>query len=193
MRFVKVDPVSSLRFGSKQRKTLSYHPLIKRLFNRSVLDPAVFLRKGYPRQNLCILASIILSFHSRLGPRLSKRDMSEFEEKISLLNFSGLVKLERRGISIDDMTDIERRQCPISEDLKRLFPALNFFDGMSCNLFCVRKREDEFRLFPVSLSRNNRLSNYFQVDMIEVSRDLLEPNSQSPEFGHVLTIPNLPI
>ena len=182
-------------YGGRPR-SLNYHPLLKPLLFRSIIDPAPYLRQGYARENLCVLCAVIISLCSRLGKNLQKFTISKMESVIEILETTGLFRLEEAGLGLTQFSKFEILNRPIPDALVRLFPQLSYYQGFSLNLFRVRRMQNCFRIFPISLSQHNRKSDFFQIDMIQVSDDLLQvPVSQSDTNhhlkGHVLAVPFL--
>lgn len=205
-RKVNTPPNNDLALGAKQKRKLVFHPLLQRLFHRAVLDPANYLLSGYSRDNFCVLAAIIMAFHSKFGPPLRQVTQGAIESAITHLNFKGLFTYAQKGLQLTDFRRLEKMNEPISNSLVHLFPSLAFFKGIALNLFCIRRQADIFRIFPVSLSINNRNSSFFQVDMIRLTSDLLiseksaslkkpfgprKPAPKDPPENHVLFVPYL--
>ena len=181
-----------LRYGKRAPVKLNYHHLLKAVFNRSVVDPAKFLFPGFSRNNQCVLGGIISTCHYRLNSTLTSLTKTKMELHISFLNTQGLFKHDRLGLSFSDLGLFEKMNSPIPEDLVRVFPTLKLFAGFSINIFCIRKRDNVFRVFPTSLSPNNRDSSYFQIDLLEVTSDILaSPLSDLYREQHVLSVPFL--
>ena len=204
-RHVVSQPENNLALGTAKKK-LVFHPLLQKLFFRSVLDPAEFLRAGYSKDNFCVLAAIIMAFHSKFGPAINRVPYHTIESEIVHLNFKGLFRFSQKGLQLTDFRTLETMNKPLSDSLLNLFPSLAFFKSIALNLFCIRRQGDEFRIFPLSLSENNRESSYFQVDMIRLTPDLLmteetvslkkpygprKPAPQGPPENHVLYVPHL--
>ena len=190
---MEVNPENMLRYGhTPPSPPLAYDHRIKSLFFRMIVDPSRFMKKGILRQNFCVLAGIIISIRTSLG--LMRGSKQEMENDISALNYQNLFKLGKKGLSLGDLEIIENKNSPIPDKLKNRFINLQYFQGFSINLFQIRQSEDIFKVLPIALSKNNRNSNFFQVDLLKLTNDLLEPNSTntaSSTPGHVLVIRNL--
>ena len=192
VRFVEATPTNMLRYGAVSTKKLQYNPLLKPLFHRQLFDPKQYLRPGFSQNNLCVLAGMLISCHSRLGPPLGKLTKAEMEKELDHINTTGLLPLDQRGISVTHFQKLERLNSPIPKGLIEKFSSLSYFKGFAINLFRVRKSGNIFRIFPTSLSVHNRDNSYFQCDLLEVSSDLLaqsQPDENDP--SHVLSIPHL--
>ena len=183
-----------LRYGSDARKKEPFHPLIQNLFCKSIIDPALFLRVGYNRDNFCIPACILLSLHSKFGPPIRNMNITKLEEELNTLKFRHLFKPTKIGLNSNEIAELEKiNSNPIPSSLLKIFPALKFFKGLSINQYIVRRKNKEFRIFPVSLSNHCRESAYFQIDILIDSSDI-RPEPSKPttgSFSHGLVIMNL--
>ena len=204
-RYVITAPVNNLALGRANKK-LVFHPLLQKLFFRSVFDPAEFLRAGYNKDNFCVLAAIIMAFHSKFGPSINRVSIHTIESEMVHLNFKGLYRFSHKGLKLTDLKKLEAMNEPLADGLLELFPPLALFKGIALNLFCIKRQGDEFRIFPLSLSENSRESSYFQVDLIRLTPDLLmteesvslkkpfgprRPAPQGSPEDHVLYVPYL--
>ena len=179
--------------------------MIKQLFHKTIINPSPYLAEGFPEENFCVLASIILQFHKKFGPPICNVTKATMTSEIRALNFQGLFKYGQKGLQVTDFKKLENLNTPFSNRLKCLFPALAFFTTLSLNLFQIRRQNKEFRIFPISLSENYRDSSSFQVDMVKLNADILDPRKKPlskskkkyPDLGktcdlnHVLLVPNL--
>ena len=182
VRVAENTPSNLLRFAGSSDKNRPFHPLLKNLFHKLVVDPSPFLRKGFAKDNYCVPACILLALHNRLGPPIRTMNVTKIEAELPLLNFSGLLQVSRPGISLSQLSALEKRLSPVPSGLLRAFPALAIYRGISLNLFTVRRADGEFRLFPTSLSEHSRDSNFFSVDMIVDNDDIREINA--PATSH---------
>ena len=69
VRLSRTLPANFVRFGSRT-KSITFHPLLRSTFFRNVVDPAPYLHSGFSRDNCCVPACLILSFHFKFGPPL---------------------------------------------------------------------------------------------------------------------------
>ena len=192
IRFVVANPTNMLRYGVSPKRKLEYNPLLKPLFHRQIYDPSSYLRSGYGRNNFCILGSILLNCHSKVGSPIGKLTISQMEKEISSLNTQGLFRLDQKGIAFCDMEKLERLNSPIPESLIQHFPSLRFFKGIAINIFRIRKTGNTFRIFPTSLSCHNRDKDFFQSDLLELTQDILaSPSPSNEDQSHVLAVPYL--
>ena len=162
------------RFGADARRNIGFHPMIKSLFHRLVLDPTYYLRQGFSRTNLCIPACIILAFHSRLGVSINRNlNIQRVEQELRALNFRSLLNPTTTGISLEQLSQLEELNSnPISPALIRLFPALAYYQGIAINQFRISRNDTEFRIFPVSLSKHSRALDRFQIDLLIDNSDI---------------------
>ena len=192
VRHVESTPENQLRFASDNDARLSYHPLLKRLFHRTVFDPSPFLRKGYPRENYCVLGAFLLTCYTRLvGGSLKKVSLKCMEKALASINISGLFNLGERGLKLHNFHRLETQNSnPITPALVKIFPALAYYQGLSFNIYQIRANDHTFRLFPLGLSKFSRNSNYFQIDLIQTTPAILDNKCKTPN-SHVLAAPFL--
>ena len=135
VRHIVYSPENQLRYGHKgaglRYQRLEFHELIKPLLFKSVLDPAYWLKPGFPRDNLCVLAGLILALHRKLGPPMGRYDKNKMESEIEALEYRHLLSQGHKGLSISDFEALERRHSPIPEALKN-YSALWHFLKESC-------------------------------------------------------------
>ena len=197
IRIAQDTPTNRLRFAGSPKKR-PFHPLLQGLFNRLVLDPSLYLREGHNKNNYCVPACILLALHNRLGPPLrTLRNLAKIEAELDLLNFTTLLEVAKPGIAISQLSAFEKLLSPISPALLRIFPALVVYRGISLNLYTVRRANNDFRLFPTSLSENSRNNEYFQVDMVVDNDDIREAKDERASHTpkgvlHCLLITRLP-
>lgn len=190
-------PDNFVRYAGKV-KTDPFHPHLRDLFCRTVIDPTKYLRKGYDRDNLCVPMTIILACHFKLGPPLNgnSASMTTLRQEMNYLNFEAVMKVEQVGLSLSELSSFENILSPIPTDLIRCFPQLVYFKGISISAFTIQRRETDFRIFPTSLSPYSRDSNYFKVDILIDSPDIRPLTSRSfdsceTKVCHVLAIKDL--
>ena len=180
--------------GSDSRKKFEVHPVLKPLFNKTILDSKWFLRQGHDRENLCVPGSILLILHSRLGSPIRTLNIQRIEEELKSLNYKPLLKPDRVGIALDQLNTMEAlNTTKRNPQLQRLFPALSFFKGLAISTYVLKRKDCQFRLFPVSISKNARNQNFFNVDLLIGNQDITPSNKES-KFGiknHVFAITNL--
>ena len=182
--------------GSDARKRKAQiHPALKPLFNRTILDSKWLLRQGFSRENLCVPASIIVILHSRLGGSpVRSLNITKMEEELKSLNFRAVLSPNHIGIALDQLGKLEDLNTSShNPQLKKLFPALSFYQGLAISTYVMRKKNNDFRLFPVSLSKHARNSNFFNIDLLISNNDINDTNKQS-KFdmkNHVFAITNL--
>ena len=180
--------------GSDSRRKFQVHPVIKPLFNKTILDSKWFLRNGHDRDNLCIPGSILLVLHSRLGFPIRTLNIQKMEKELGSLNYKPLLRPDCVGIALDQLDTLEKLNTTNrNPQLKRLFPALSFFQGLAISTYVLKRKDNQFRLFPVSISKNARNQNFFNVDLLIGNQDITPSNKES-KFGmrnHVFAITNL--
>ena len=180
------------RFGNGQ-KPLIFHPALTIMFRGSVVDSSSYLAMRQDKESLCVPASCLLILYKRLSFQYMKNIVkAQFVTEIDFFYYKELLKNRIRGICVDDLSKFETLNQSISPELLSRFPALALFRGFAVNIFIVRKCGQEFRLFPLSLSRNARDSSFLQLDLLAVSKDILfNPEKQSWSSQHVLAILDL--
>ena len=192
------DPGNNLynqhNLGSNSRKKVQVHPVLKPLFTRTILDSKWLLRQGFSRENLCVPASIMLVLHSRLGSPMRSLNITKMEEELKLLNFRAVLTPDHVGITLDQLGKLEDLNTSNKNPrLQKLFSALSFYQGLAISTYVIRKKNNDFRLFPVSLSKHARNSNFFCIDLLISNNDIMETSKQS-KFdmkNHVFAITNL--
>ena len=184
-RYLASQAYNLYRFGADARRNIGFHPMIKSLFHRIVLDPLYYLRQGFPRANLCVPACMILAFHCRLGHSVNRTlNIHKMETELEALSYRSLLTPGTVGISLSQLSQLETLNSnPIHSSLLRLFPALAFYKGVAINQFRVRRSGTDFRIFPVSLSKHSRASDWFQIDLLIDSTDI-RPESCEKSFDH---------
>ena len=166
IRICNNRPNNYIRFGARP-SVKPYHPLLQPIFNRVIVDPTKFLQEGYYRQNLCIPANLILQLYCKLGPGIHNLSMIEMRNELKLLPYQKVLNpFQGSGLTLPQLTKLEDVLSPIPIDLIRRWPALEYFQGFAINLFSMKRQKDEFRLFPLSISRFSRQNSHFQVDLL---------------------------
>ena len=194
VRSVQAEPNNLYfhNFGSTKNRKVPVHPVLKSLFHRSVIDPRWRLKSGHSRDNLCIPACVLLTLHSRLGVATSSLNMTEFEADLNLLNYKDLLSPEHYGIKISDTNKFEDMNTNrANPNLGRRFPALKYFVGIACNYYYMKRKYNEFRLFPYSISRFSRSHDYFQSDFLISNNDIRPKGYNEPIRNHVMAIKSL--
>ena len=103
VRHIAADAHNQLRFGSEPTMKLPYKEILKALFTRTVYNPSSFLKEGYQRNNLCVLASILLTFHVRLSQTpLRRLTQRQLQQELSALNCKGLYQMATSGLALSD-------------------------------------------------------------------------------------------
>ena len=180
--------------GSDSRKKFQVHPVLKPLFNKTILDSKWFLRQGHDRENLCVPGSILLVLHSRLGSPIRTLNIQKMEKELKSLNYKSALKPDRVGIALDELNTLEElNTTKRNPHLKRLFPSLAYFKGLAISTYVLKKKDCQFGLFPVSISKNARNQNFFNVDLLIGNDDITNSNKKN-KFGlrhHVFAITNL--
>ena len=194
VRVAANTPTNRLRFAGHP-VLRPFHPLLKDLFRRIVIDPARKLKAGYNRNTLCVPACVLLAIHVKIGPAMKSVSKTAFESELKLLGFSSLLDISKPGIALSQLSAFEELLSPIPASLRRKFPLLSVYRGISLNVFTVQRKDDAFDIFPTSLSKHSRNSQFFQVDMMVDNDDIREArNTTSPirNVLHCLLITRLP-
>ena len=142
--------------------------------------------------NFCIPACVLLALHSRLGSPIRTLNIHKLEVELQSLNFRSLLKLGTIGLSLNQISELEALNSdPIPPALIKLFPALAFFKGIAINQFIMRRKGNDFRLFPTSLSKHSRSTDRFQIDILVDNIDIRPENKTLSPVKHCLTFTNL--
>ena len=191
IRFVKRQPSNELRLGSGARNAL-FRPHLKQLFNRLIYDPSFYLQKGFWKDNLCVPTCILLALHSKMGPSLRTLTISKIKEELETINWRPFISVDSSGIPLDKLNSLEKSLNPIPPKLVKLFPLLSAFEGIALNVFTIRGNNENYRLFPISLSPNSRkLRTFFMCDLLLDSDEIRQPPHQPPTKNHCLLISNI--
>ena len=153
VRHAGIDAHNELRLGSGNAgAVLVFKDLLKPLFSRTVYNPASWLRVGFPRDNLCVLAASIMILNKRLGQtQLRNLTKAQMSDQMGGFNTAGLYAMSRVGLGLADLTRFEKLNSPIPVQLLAFFPKLTFFHGISVNIFHIKDENNTFRLFPLAL------------------------------------------
>ena len=194
-------PQNYLHFGLGGKK-ITFHPLLKNIFERRVYDPNVFLSARLKAQNLCVPVCIILGIMGKLGPTIRHMTKMEMEAKVNLLPYKNLIDptAESIGLSLQQLSSFEDLLSPIPIEMVQCWPNLAIYSGIAINVFSIQRQKNEFRIFPNSLSRFSRNSNYYQTDLL-IENTHIKPEGTKDEraqtFGphalHTLAIKNIGI
>ena len=194
VRHIRRQPLNELWLGkASTRKSLpKFNLRFKRIFAGVVLDPAKFLKVGFPVKNLCVIASIILSINLKMGQRLSDMTASQLEKDMNLINWGDIITPDATGIPMRKLSQLEEMLNPIPPALAERYPGLKFMNGICVNLFQLRTTGKHARLFSVSLGkRYKRIRDVLQVDILIDEQQFREKNSRKIEPNHCLLITNI--
>ena len=120
--------------------------------------------------------------------------MAKLESELSLLDFSSLLQISRPGIALSQLSAFEKLLTPIPRGLVRVFPTASIYKGIALNVFTIRQSDNEFRLFPTSLSDHSRNNEFFQVDMVVDNDAVRNPEAREvprPNVLHCLLVTQL--
>ena len=188
------NPENEIRYGkhSYKNKKVKIKEELKPLMDRTTLDPTGFARSSDERQALCPIMVCLITCYVRLGSGIKNLDKEEFWRQMNNINYKSLVNYAKTGFSYKDIDAIERLNSPINAALKLAFPYLNLFKGFSFNIFKLEKTGNSLKMFPVSLSKHHRDENWFQIDTIKVTSDIVDgPLKQEHNLCHLLAVPHL--
>ena len=183
---------NELRFGASFKQSWNFHPMIKRLIHRSAFDPAHFYRNKRDQESMCVIISILMTMYSRLGRGWKTVTKDQFWSDMNGIKFTEIDRQGKKGFSFTQLDAIEKQNSPLSPQLIKIFGSLVYFSGLSLNVFKILKEGNKFRLFPVSLSKNHRNSNFFQIDLIQITNSMLnKPQQTESVTQHCLVVPRL--
>ena len=169
-----------------------FNERFKSLFAGIVFDPSKFLKVGFPVQNFCILACIILNINLKLGTQLKNISVRQMEADINLIPWSDIITPGATGIPLSKMSLLEQKLNPIPPALVRRFPGLQFMDGICINIFQLRTSGKHARLFGVSLgSRYKQIRNILQCDLLIDDPQFRDKKSGPIVSNHCLLISNI--
>ena len=184
-------PINELRLGARFRSNQrQFLECLRKNFFRNVLDPADYLEKGFYRSNLCLCANIVCMIYHKTGVGINKITMAEMSGLVDCLQWQSFVDLEHLGIQFKQLSAYEKSLSPIPQGIKNKFPSMGCFQGFSINVFEIRREGDIFRLFPISLSKNHKDGNFFQIDLL-LDKGIREESHIEPPTQHLLLIRNL--
>lgn len=191
VRYVYTDPENELRFGSRPQtwKVAIKQPL-RFIFHKVVFDPASLLTNGFSRNNLCVIGAVLICLYKKLGDQqLGACTQTRFAAELQAIRTTNLYRHGVQGLALEAIPKLEAlNSSPIPDTLKRIFPQLAFFEGISINVFQIRETDGHFSIFPMSLSQHSRNSARFQIDLLAVTAGILEPRAPTPG-NHVLAVP----
>ena len=179
-------PDHFIRYAGRS-KPEPFHPLLQRVFARNVIDPVQFLKVGYAKENLCVPMCVILACHAKFGPAIShgsSRNLTKFQAEMDTLNYQSIMRIERVGMTLTQVTSFEKALSPPPANLTKYFPALKFFHGLSINIYTVQRKDSLFRIFPTSISSMARRTDFFQIDLFIDSPELRKDNAAATPLHH---------
>ena len=194
VRHIRRQPLNDMSLGKVgQRKNLpKFNSRFKRVFSGVVLDPAKFLKVGFPAQNLCVIASVILAINLKMGQPLQCISATQLEADMNLINWSDIITPDATGIPMRKLSQLEEKLNPIPPALVRRYPGLQFMNGICINLFQLRTAGNHARLFSVSLGqRYKRIRDVLQIDILLDDQKFREKNSYPIVSNHCLLITNI--
>ena len=157
-------PNNELRYAGKP-KVEPFHPYLQEVFKRNVIDPAKFLKVGYYRENCCVPMAIILALHAKFGPAVKQKTLENLQKEMETLNYQSVMQIEQNGMTLAQISQLEKLLSPIPSGLVKYFPALRFFHGIGINVYTVQKKDFNFRIFPSAISPMARKTDWFQIDL----------------------------
>ena len=174
------------------KKKIEFHQDVKLLFSRVVIDPIRFLETGFPATHLCLPACLLISIRAKLKQTLRSLTQKQMTAELATLPWQNFINPGTDGIPLESVSNFEKLLTPIPRELIRLYPSLAAFCGIAINIFTIRKKQETRRLFPLSLSKQNRNSAFFQADCLIDAEDLRCPPYLPPK-NHCLAVTNLPV
>ena len=153
-----------------------FHPLLQSLFKTYITDPTPWLKKGWAQSNLCIPACIVMSILDKLGLWPRSLTTKDLDRMIELLPFKSLLSPVAEGLAQNQLSSLEDLMHPIPQKMRQHWPSLALFSGLSINLYSIQRHGTVFRIFPNSISRFSRDSNFLQCDLLVVNRHI-QPES----------------
>jgi hypothetical protein len=186
-----------LRYAIPQQLTFLYS-------NGCLVDSnELFIKQRQPRvRNLCVFNSVILRLEllaSSLDQVKYSKGADYYQQKTSsLLNIPMHTDFSE-GISLREVTVLERSLHPISAPILRTYPDLRLYKGIAINIFRIDYNNRIYKLFARKLSIKYKSPSYLQVDLLECpigssqsGETCCPSSSKTPtSFKHVLLIPNL--
>ena len=174
--------------------------MLKSLFSRLIVDPTQYLQQGQPRESFCVPACVTLTMSFKLDQLGKRRTIAQTMSDLNLLPFESLLDpTQSKGLTLSQISDLEKLLSPIPTQIIRRFPQLQFFEGIAISAFSMQRRDSDFRLFPTSLSHHSRNSNFFQIDVLIDNNHIRPVGTVDPEKHqqggprvlHTLVIKNL--
>lgn len=175
-----------------EKKRIEFHEDVRLLFSRVVLDPVKYLEVGFPATHLCLPACILICIRAKLKQTLRSLSKKQMTAELAVLPWQNFICPGTDGIPLESVSNFEKLLTPIPKELIRLYPSLSVFSGIAINIFAIRKKKEVRRLFPLSLSKNNRNQSFFQADALIESPELFQPPYLPPK-NHCLAVTNLPV
>ena len=194
VRHIRRQPMDELRLGALgNRQSLpKFNQKFKSLFSGIVFDPSKFLRAGFPVQNLCILACVIMNINLKMGTQLKDISIRQMEADINLIPWGDLITPDATGVPLRKLKHLEEMLNPIPPALVRRYPGLRFFNGINVNIFQLRTSGSHARLFGVSLgSRYQRIRDVLQCDLLLDDQQFRDKKSGPIEPNHCLLLSNI--
>ena len=172
-------PDNFVRYGAR-KKQLVFHPLLQSLFKTYITDPTPWLKKGFDQNNLCIPACIVMAILNKLGLWPRSLTTKHLSDMIQLLPYDSLLTPVAEGIAQNQLSSLEDLMRPIPQMMLQRWPSLRLFSGISINLYSIQRHGTTFRIFPNSISRFSRNSNFLQCDLL-VSNRHIQPEGTTDE------------
>ena len=194
VRHITRQPLDEIRLGSLgYRQNLpKFNQRFKNLFAGIIFDPSKYLKPGFPVQNLCVLACIILGINLKMGSHLVDITARQVENDINTIPWGDVVTPDATGIPLRKMSLLEEKLNPIPPDLIRRYPGLQFFNGICVNVFQLRTAGSHARLFPVSLGKQyKKIRDVLQIDLIIDDQQFRDKQSGPIVSNHCLLLSNI--
>ena len=177
--------------GSRQSLP-KFNAKFKSLFSGIVLDPSKYLKVGFPVQNLCVIAAVLMHINLKMGTPLVNLRARQIEADMDLIPWSDIITPDATGIPLRKMKQLEEQLNPIPPALVRRYPGLQFLNGICVNIFQIRTVGSHSRLFPISLGRRyKRIRDVLQVDLLLDEQQFRDKKSGPVTPNHCLLITNL--
>ena len=108
------------------------------------------------------------------------------DKYLDLLPYASVLDAHQQGgFTLSQIAKLEDVLCPIPIGLVNEWSPLQFFDGISINLYTTQRKDGEFRLFPTSVSRHSRKNNFFHVDLMIDNVHIRPPKTADPQDEQV--------
>ena len=165
-----------------------FHEDLRRIVLHNIMDPASLIPPNcIGHDNLCMILNILIQIDDLFSPASIGRKRKNlrfdfFLRLLPLLSFDNL--LTPYGVCLSDLPKLERQNSPIGQELKKKYPGLGHFKGISINIFrlCRNVVNGKWRyyLFPLTLSQNYKNYNEFlQIDLLRDNEHLRPSELQS--------------